>query len=81
MPNIVKKKEKEGVITHVLLEEGSTLSRQDVVNRMKGGEKFYSKPDGSAGTEIHIYTRNGVDYLRSDNNEEEKDNLDELEDF
>jgi len=63
-------------------EENSKLySKNIVVGLIKDSKKIiYTCPKGKCvdGAQVHVYTLNGVHYLRSDKDKTAKDNLEKL---
>lgn len=55
--------------------------KDDVVSLIKDYDKIiYTCPNGKCGdgAQVHVYTLNGVHYLRSDKDKTAKDNLEKL---
>jgi hypothetical protein len=61
------------------------MTRETVVKKLKDGETFVTIPlkDGkfTKGEDVRIVKVNGVEYIRTDQNQKESDNLGELPEF
>jgi hypothetical protein len=65
---------------------GKIYERQTIVNAIRGGTTFvtiYKNKEGtwSKGEDVIIINVNGVDYLKTEDNGKEEDNLENLPEF
>lgn len=76
---IIAKREKNNAITELKLDSGVVYSRKQMVDAIKNGKKVKSK--SASGPDVHIVRVNNEEYLRTDNNSVDKDNLDNSPNF
>lgn len=71
---VAKKDDSSGTLTHVKLDTGVEETKQKAIQNINAGHTYKTK----AGANVHVVANK---YLRTDNNDTEKDNLENVPNY
>jgi hypothetical protein len=68
-------------INKVKLSDDTILTKQQVVTKINNDNSVYTKTSSGIKAKVNTFTRSGVNYIRSDKDTTEEDNLGNLPKF